>query len=428
MGSDDLIDGTFTPDQWSRLKEQFIVRQPSACALAPTACASRAQLGQKLFFEPYISGNCAVSCATCHDPNAAFIDSRPQSGLSLGAGGRTKRNSLGIVNVGLKLPNASHDDVFTWDGSKRTPGGVFEIAMRTGGPMDADPGSTATFVLATPEYRALYNAASFTDGDVITNIEDAFDAYLSQLISADAPFDRWLAGTESISDSAKRGFAVFVDRGTCLDCHTAPLFTDFDFHVTGVPQTGDADDGRAKVTMDPDDIGKFLTPSLRNVARTGPYMHDGVIATLPDVVEFYRRGGAPADYGGVKDPRIQPLDITDDDARDLVAFLGTLTGDDVPVQLRIDGDSPHAPRTRCGIGSAASCIDTTSDPQHCGSCNNACMPGSVCMNSRCVPLVCGPGLDACGNTCVDLQTDINNCGACGHSCATYCWGGMCGGL
>jgi cytochrome c peroxidase len=177
------------------------------------------------------------------------------------------------------------------------------------------------------ELAVLYGLDPISDDDVFAHAETVLDAYMRKLVSLDAPFDRWLAGDESaVDDDVKRGFAVFVGRGLCADCHSTGRFTDLQFHTTGVPQTG------LHVVADAGKAGAFLTPGLRNVAQTGPYMHDGVFATLPDVIAFYRRGGDASDVA--KDPRIVPLDITDADADDLLAFLNALTGAPIADQWR----------------------------------------------------------------------------------------------
>jgi cytochrome c peroxidase len=218
--------------------------------------------------------------------------------------------------------------------------------------MASDSTRVGAVVRDKPLYNALYTqlfgpppepapASTSFDADpiVFANLELVFDAYLERLVSIDSPFDRWLDGDPAaLSDEAQRGFAVFVGKGGCIDCHRGPMFSDFGYRNTGVPSTAPntgQDQGRFEVTQDPADLGLFVTPMLRNVAQTGPYMHDGSLATLRDVVEFYRRGGDPGGVG-TRDPRIVALDLTDGDASDLVAFLEALTGDPVDPALTRD--------------------------------------------------------------------------------------------
>src|SRR5262249_20698146 len=162
-----------------------------------------------------------------------------------------------------------------------------------------------------------------------------------------------------ISDAAKRGFAVFVGRGMCSECHSGPLFSDLEDHDTGVDQSGPGvppiDLGRGAIT-NKDDNGKFLTGPLRQIASTGPYMHDGWLGSLGDVIQFYRQGGVTGSYSGTRDARIVPADMTDDDAADLEVFLGTLTGAAVPKLFLTP------PGVCWGVQ-----VDLTRDAQHCGS-------------------------------------------------------------
>jgi cytochrome c peroxidase len=225
-----------------------------------------------------------------------------------------------------------------------------------------------------PDYAGLFEAAFEGGGPSRATIGAALAAYERTLLAAGAPFDRWRFGGEgdAISDAAKRGFALFTGEAGCASCHTVgerdALFSDFSLHATGigvraerardaaarakgggtasalrrmeiapgihvdfdldaVAEAAEApvrDLGRFEVTGEPADRWKYKTPSLRNVALTAPYMHDGSLATLDDVVAFYDAGGEPHD---ALDARIRPLDLSDGQRDDLVAFLESLTGD-----------------------------------------------------------------------------------------------------
>jgi len=180
---------------------------------------------------------------------------------------------------------------------------------------------------------------------VFDNISRVFDTYLRQLNSVGSPFDCYIASPiagdrttatcAGFGEAERRGLAVLIGKGMCVDCHHGPLLSDLKFHNTGVPQTGpnviEIDGGYGAETIGgveiPDQrLGQFLTPPLRHVAETGPYMHAGQFATLAAVIEFYRRGGDHQGFSGLKDLRIEPLEITDEEARDLEAFLRSLTG------------------------------------------------------------------------------------------------------
>jgi cytochrome c peroxidase len=200
-------------------------------------------------------------------------------------------------------------------------------------------------------YRLAFgNNERIDDKTIQRNVEIALDAYMRRLISVDAPFDRFIAGSaDAIDLSAKRGFAVFVGKGMCAECHSGSMFTDLTPHVTGV----------ADVTGDKGhrDTGAFYTPGLRNVAETGPYMHHGEQKTLTQVIEFYRWGGDPGGYVGEKDRLMARLDdLTEQDGRDLEAFTGLLC--------------------------SGKCVDEKVDPLNCGSCGHAC-PGSYCSAGKC---------------------------------------------
>jgi cytochrome c peroxidase len=210
---------------------------------------------------------------------------------------------------------------------------------------------------------------------IMSNCGKSLEAYERKLTSRNAPIDRYIAGDyTALSDSAKRGLELFIGKAACVACHSGPTFTDQDFHVTGVPQIGahvmPTDNGRfdaiAKVLSSPyngagafsddttagmmklagltqtmDDLGKFRTKSLRHVAKTGPFFHNGSAATLDDVVTFYNMGGGSGMFTGTKDARLAPLNLTTDEHNDLVQFLATaLLGEEVPSALMVDTSAP----------------------------------------------------------------------------------------
>ncbi len=398
----------FTPKQWAVLQQQLHYTPP-----APGPWGPATFLGSELFQDPRLSRTGAVSCQTCHDPTYAWIDSRTPDNVSLGVatadgciparGAWTKRNAMTLYNVCEKQMLGGP---FTWSGAYSSPGQVLELAIKKPfGWCTFQDGAAAVANLIRTDgsYWMLYNAAfgavSTDDTDVIHHLDKAFDAYFctSAFISPISQFDLWLQDQPStMSDSAQRGFAVFVGRGTCIECHSGPLFSDFQFHDTGVPQVGDhvpaVDNGRADVTMDPADTGKFLTGTLREIANTGPYMHDGAFATLADVIDFYRHGGVASGYGGTRDPRIVPLDLTDGDAQDLEAFLRSISCDD-PACGVLNAPPPPPPPPDAGYPPPP---DVGPPPPDA--------------------LMCPVPLTSCGPLCVDTQTDPMNCGTCGNMC------------
>jgi cytochrome c peroxidase len=217
--------------------------------------------------------------------------------------------------------------------------------------------------MMTAEDRLIINT-------ILANTGKAFEAYERLLISRNAPIDRYIDGDlDALSPAAKRGLALFIGKAACVDCHSGPTFTNQEFRNTGIPQTfgtavrvdyGRFDDltrtlatpfngagafsddpaaGMAKLEgLEPTDElkGLFRTKSLRHIAETGPYMHNGSLATLDDVVRFYNAGGGTEDFAGTKDPTMVPLGLTLDEEADLVELLKALTGEDVPEAVTED--------------------------------------------------------------------------------------------
>lgn len=339
-----LVNGAFTTEQWLHLQKKFApppAPDPDSCArsgydYSPNLCRPAAQLGQQLFFEPALSGPGTTSCATCHDPvssdeNAGwFVDLRPGSALSMGAKSMTGHNTITLVNVAV-----GDRDTFGWTGECTgrpctTPIVLLEdIALPNA--MSSAPDIIGA-AMRTPAYAARYQQVfgSFgTNTEIQRNVELALEAYMRRLVSLDAPFDAFILGdADAIDDSAKRGFALFVGRAMCAECHRGSLFSDDQFRVTGV--TDDSDDkGRAGT-------GGYYTAGLRNVAMTSPYMHNGSVNTLAEVIDFYAWGGGTSRYHGTKDALLEPVDLDEQDRKDLEAFLCSLTGRPVAHALRQD--------------------------------------------------------------------------------------------
>jgi cytochrome c peroxidase len=277
---------------------------------------ARVALGRRLFFDPRLSRDGTLSCASCHRPELAFADGRT---VPVGiAGAEGKRNTPTLVN-------RAYGALHFWDGRAASlPAQVLEPI--------ADPLELGLEVEAAierlsrdPGYRRAFRQAV---GDVPTPaaLAAVLAAYVASIIAGDAPFDRYTAGdTLALSFEARHGRRLFVGRANCATCHVGPNFTDERFHNTGVAWRTDvpADSGRYRVTREPRHLGAFKTPTLREVARTAPYMHDGSLATLEEVIEFYDRGGHPNPH---LDPEIRPLRLLPEEKGALVAFLRTLSG------------------------------------------------------------------------------------------------------
>ncbi|HEX9000977.1 MAG TPA: cytochrome c peroxidase [Blastocatellia bacterium] len=312
--------------------------------------AAKVELGRKLFFDARLSADGKVSCASCHDPKLGFADGKT---VAEGIGGKIgTRNSPTLLNA-MFTPNQF------WDGRAGT---LEEQAIQPLiNPIEMGNSSHDEVVVrlrGIAEYRSEFLSV-FGGEATITRVGQAISTYERTLIAGDSPFDRFIAGeTSAISDAAKRGFALFRGKGRCSRCHTfsdaMPLFTDFNYHNTGVAanhpnfdklarqafaaaetgqaksvidqlaqQEGGQELGRILISYHELDIGSFRTPSLRNIALTAPYFHDGSARTLAEVVRFYNEGGK-ANLNREWD--LAPVALTADEQRDLVMFLESLTG------------------------------------------------------------------------------------------------------
>ena len=275
---------------------------------------AKVALGKLLFFDRRLSGNNTIACATCHQPAKGLADGLPRS---IGASGEMTRNAMTLWNVAYM--HAIHSD-----GNRASLEEQADKAIA--GPAMLQPYPALFAELgAVPEYRRRFGQV-FPDGITEPNIAKAIGAFERTLLTFDSPYDRDRAGDKSaLTAEQKEGMALFFSRRTgCSSCHVAPLFTDNAWHNLGVPQVGPkaVDHGRSDITHNDADLGAFKTLSLRNVALTGPYMHDGVFTTLDQVVAFYVGGGGPAPD---KSPLIRPLDLTVKEQQALVAFLRSLT-------------------------------------------------------------------------------------------------------
>lgn len=276
--------------------------------------AAKVELGRKLFFDPVLSAEGTRSCVSCHQPSRYFTDGRARAVDRNGSPGR--RNVPSILN-------AAYGRSFFWDGRA----GSLEEQVVQPIQGETELGLPLEELIRRLSEREDYRLAfrdAFGEGGISSGrVARALASYVRTLRSGDAPIDRFLHGdTAALSPDAKRGFRLFVGRANCGVCHLAPLFTDHRFHNTGV-SWGSPDRGRSAVTGREEDQGAFKTPSLRNVAMTAPYMHDGSLATLEDVIERYDRGGDP---NPALDEEIKPLGLTPTEKRHLLAFLEALTG------------------------------------------------------------------------------------------------------
>ena len=332
--------------------------------------AARIELGRKLFMDRRLSRNGTMSCGMCHVPEQGFAQN--ELATSVGIEGRSvRRNAPTVLNTGF-------NESYFHDGRART------LEEQAWGPLlapdemgNSDRASVVARVAALSDYaqplRSVFGDAALSEA----HIGEVLAAYQRSLVSGGSRFDRWYYGGESdaLDAQEKRGFVVFRGKAQCTACHKLgkrhALFTDQAFHNLGVglPAAGKRDgvdvalapglttrvsqsvvqsvsapvrpdDGRFEVTANERDRSAFRTPTLRNVELTAPYMHDGSLATLREVVDFYDRGGNPNDN---LDALMVPLYLSEQDKQDLVAFMRALTGANVQEltrQARAEASTP----------------------------------------------------------------------------------------
>lgn len=273
----------------------------------------KAALGEKLFFDPLLSKSGTVSCASCHNPSLSWADGRARA--------------IGEDPKGLPLRSPTLIDVaFTeplgWDGKFR------DIEAVTFGPitgranMNLSEAELVTRLSAIPAYVDAFASAFGNPAITRPRIEAALATFERRIVAGESPFDGWIKGDETaISAAAKRGFEVFNGKARCANCHSGPSFTDGSFQDIGTAGKDDVGRGRLFPTSQKLRYA-FKTPTLRDVARRAPYMHDGSVATLEAVIELYDKGGIDRPS---RSPSIKPLSLTPDEKTDLIAFLQTLT-------------------------------------------------------------------------------------------------------
>jgi len=311
-------------------------------------------LGDKLFHEKRFSADGTIACSSCHEEEKAFTD-----GLALAEGIDDKKGTRNTPTV----VNAAYYETQFWDGRRDSL--ETQALDPLVNPVEHGLEShdkVLEVVRNDPEYLEQFKEVFGVSADQITmdHVTKAIASFERTQVSGNSPFDRYLYGGEedAISESAKRGLKVFRNKGRCVDCHTIEqsfaTFTDNEFHNLGVgfdriednmyelvarfreSKKGDGEDidvsiltdeavselGRYTVTLSPQDVGRFKTSTIRNIAVTAPYMHDGSEKTLMDVVEFYDKGGNdnPLLDGGIRE-----LNLTEQEKKDLVAFMRTLT-------------------------------------------------------------------------------------------------------
>lgn len=282
---------------------------------------AKARLGKRLFFDTRLSGDGSRSCATCHDPAEAFQDALPR-----GAG----NDGAPLARRTPALADLAWGERFFWDGRAAT------LEDQVAGPITAPREMHARLdeivarLAADPDYPALFRAA-FPEAPRVdaANLARAIATFERTIVTGESAFDRYVAGDEeAIGPDAKRGFALFTGKAGCVQCHAGWQMTDHAFYDVGLPQGAEADRGRGAVLNQTALDHAFKTPSLRNVAARAPYMHDGSLATLEDVVAHYADGLARR--ATLAPELATPIKLNAGERADLVAFLQTLDADVAP--------------------------------------------------------------------------------------------------
>lgn len=278
--------------------------------------AEKVKLGKKLFGEKLLSRDRSLACKGCHQPKKAFTDGRAKA---IGVYGRQGSRSVPT------LVNRAYGRSFFWDGRTSTLEEQVVKPIESESEMDMTVGEAVDRLKRKSRYRKMFQQAFHRE----PNGEDlarALASYVRTIYSGDSPFDRYVYGKRgALTDQQRRGLRIFRGKGNCTACHIGPTFSDEGFHNTGVAWRDGKlqDEGRFAITGEAELKGAFKTPTLREVTRTAPYMHDGSLATLKDVIDFYDDGGRKNPY---LDPEIRPLRLTKEEKTELLVFLKSLTG------------------------------------------------------------------------------------------------------
>ncbi|SEQ58437.1 cytochrome-c peroxidase [Thalassovita taeanensis] len=341
-----LVAETARPDGLAALGQPPI---PADNPMSPEKIA----LGEKLFFDPILSGNYSMPCSSCHLPEAGWAVQAP---ISFGYPGTTHwRNSQTVIN------SAYYGKLF-WAGSSGSLEHQARSAARGGVAGNGEDDMMEARLAFVPEYREAFADVFGDDWPNIRHAYNAIAAYERTLVQTDTPFDNYMNGDDAaLTEQQKRGMDLFTGKANCVSCHSGPLLSNEKYYNLGVPPySGWDDDEIAQITFrfelygkgsteemyrstkdDPglyfrtkekSDKGKFRVPSLRYTKYTYPYMHNGMLETLRDVVEFYNAGGGENEFAANKTAMVQPLGLNDGEIDDIVAFLESLSGDEILIE------------------------------------------------------------------------------------------------
>ncbi len=353
--------GSGTPVVASGLKPAGASINPPLAALGPVPVPpdnpitpAKVELGKMLFFEPAVGGDTSTPCSACHEPDQGWAWAED---ISRGYPGTVHwRNSQTAVN------SAYYPRLF-WAGSVSSLEAQAKSAAGGAVAGNAEFDIVEARLALMPEYRKRFNEVFGDEFPLYRNAFRAIAAFeRAELVQRDAPIDNYFNGDENaLSEEQKRGMALFNGKANCIECHNGPMATDFNFYNIGVPTLERwKTDGLAQITYryemyakgsneemyrnskgDPGfyfrgknkwDKGKFRVPSLRYTMYTAPYMHNGTLNSLEEVVDFYNAGGGHNDYSATKSDLIKPLGLTDEEKEDLVAFLEAFSGEEIMIE------------------------------------------------------------------------------------------------
>lgn len=274
---------------------------------------AKSALGEMLFFDPLLSRSKTHSCASCHNPSLSWADGLPHA---------IGEDPKGLALRAPTLIDVAFSEPLGWDGKFKTLESVAFGPIEASANMNLPRAELVTRLSAIPGYVDAFSRA-FGDGAITPpRIEAALATFERSIVAGEAPFDRWIKGDDTaISASAQHGFELFNGKARCSSCHNGPSFTDGSFQDIGTAKAHDIGRG----AFFPTSVKlryAFKTPTLRDVARRAPYMHDGSVETLEQVIELYNRGGIDRPS---RSPDIRPLSLTASEKNDLIAFLQTLT-------------------------------------------------------------------------------------------------------
>jgi len=318
LGAGASLSGGAPPD---RATMQAKYRRPAQIPFPESNLYSegKSKLGRMLFFDPILSGSRSQACASCHNPSLSWADGLPRA--------------IGEKSMPVRTPtllNVAWTPQLGWDGHFRNLEAVTFGPITSPKIMNLPEQELIRRLSNIPGYVRAFHAA-FGDGKITRrNIELAMATFERSIVSGEASFDAWIKGNEAaISEAAKRGFDLFNGKAHCAPCHSGWAFTDSSFHDIGSAKNNDI--GRGKLFPTSVKLRyAFKTPTLRDVARRAPYMHDGSLSTLKQVIDLYDRGGIDRPS---RSELISPLHLRDSEKADLIEFMKTLTS--APKQIAI---------------------------------------------------------------------------------------------